>query len=83
VAKAKQKLKKSGTNALSNQELRDVANRVQLENQVHLLTSHKGRKYVGKILESEGQNLLRTGIREGVRRGVKRAGATAAVAALA
>jgi hypothetical protein len=43
----------------------------------------RGRKYVGKILESEGQNLLRTGIREGVRRGVKRAGATAAVAALA
>jgi 2'-5' RNA ligase len=77
VALAKVKLKKSGVAALSNQELRDVANRVQLENQVSLLTSHKGKRFVTQQLQNEGQNLARTGVKVGVKRGIKKAGIAA------
>lgn len=77
VAEAKAKLKKSGTAALSNQELRDVANRVSLENQVKVLTSKKGQQFVTRQLQNEGQNLARAGVREGVKRGVKKAGIAA------
>jgi 2'-5' RNA ligase len=81
VEQAKAKLKKSGPKALSNQELRDVANRVQLENQVSVLTSHKGRQFVSRQLQSEGQNLARAGVRTGVKKGAKKVGA-AGVAAI-
>jgi 2'-5' RNA ligase len=81
VALAKAKLKKSGTHALSNQELRDVANRVQLENQVKLLTSHRGKQFVTRQLQNEGSNLARAGIREGAKRGAKKAGVSALAAA--
>lgn len=74
VAEAQAKLKKSGPAALSNNELRDVANRLQLENQVAVLTSHKGKQFVTRQLQVEGQNLTRAGVREGVKRGVKKAG---------
>lgn len=77
VAEAKAKLKKSGPAALSNHELRDVANRVQLENQVKVLTSHKGKQFVTRQLRSEGETLARTGIREGAKRGAKRVGVAA------
>jgi 2'-5' RNA ligase len=77
VAEAKAKLKKSGTAALSNHELRDVASRVQLENQVKLLTSHRGKQFVTQQLKTEGANVARTGIREGAKRGAKKAGIAA------
>jgi 2'-5' RNA ligase len=82
VAEAKIKLKKSGAAALSNQELREVANRMQLENQVALLTSHKGKRFVSRQLEIEGQNLAREAARAGVRAGVKRGAKRLAVAAI-
>lgn len=74
VAKAQAKLKKSGVSALSNQELRDVSTRVQLEKQVSLLTGHKGKQFVAKQLEGEGKNLARAGLRTGVKTGAKKAG---------
>lgn len=90
AAVQKQKLKKSGTNALSTQELRDLANRLQVENQVHILTSSKGKQFVSKQLETAGQQELQTGFRKTrkvaphVIRTARRGAATAAtVAALA
>jgi hypothetical protein len=59
VASARAKLKKSGTSALSNQELRDVSTRVLLENQAELLTSHKGKKFVARQLSDTGNTLAR------------------------
>lgn len=54
----KQKLKKSGTDALSNQELQQLAQRLQLETQVRTLTSSKGRKQVEKGLADFGNQKL-------------------------
>jgi hypothetical protein len=86
VAEAKAKLKKSGAAALSNEELRTVANRLQLEGQVHQLVKTKGKKFVSRHLEDQGNQLVREGLREGAKRGVKRAarvaGTAAAVAAV-
>ena len=55
VAKARTKLAKSGPAALSNQELRDVANRLQLEQQVHQLSTGHGKKFVTNLLRTSGQ----------------------------
>jgi 2'-5' RNA ligase len=55
---AKQKLKKSGPAALSNQELRELANRMQLEQQVTNLSAQQtggGKKFVTKMLVNIGQ----------------------------
>jgi 2'-5' RNA ligase len=83
VAEARQKLTKSGAAALSNKELQDVATRINLENQVAILTSHKGKKFVSNQLSEEGKNITRRGIRVGVRKGLKKAGKTGLAAALA
>jgi hypothetical protein len=53
VAEAQAKLKKSGTKALSNKELQEVANRIQLEERVSLLTASSGRKFVRKHLTNQ------------------------------
>jgi preprotein translocase subunit SecF len=55
AAVQRQKLKKSGAAALSNQELRDLATRLQLEQQVQALTTKKGQKFIQKELEEEGK----------------------------
>jgi len=55
VAQARTKLVKSGTAALSNKELKDVANRLQLEQQVKQLTTSGGKKFVGGFLKGQGQ----------------------------
>ena len=65
AAIAKQKIKKSGTDALSTQELRDLANRLNVENQVGVLMSSKGKKYVEKQLEEEGKKALKRGVKTG------------------
>lgn len=82
VAEAKTKLKKSGAAALSNEELRTVANRLQLEGQVHTLIKTKGKKFVDRHLEEQSNQLVRTGIREGAKRALKRGAQAAAVAAI-
>lgn len=55
VAEARTKLKKSGSSALSNKELRDVATRLQLEQQVSQLTTGGGKKFVAGFLKNQGQ----------------------------
>lgn len=91
VAEARVKLKRSGTSALSNKELRDVANRIQLENQVKLLTTSRGKKFVSSKFQSETERLALEGARRGVssaapsvsrriRRGAAVAATTAAIA---
>lgn len=73
VAEAKAKLQKSGTAALSNKELQDVANRIQLEERVKILTSSKGKKFVKNQFQNEGQNLARQSVRAGTRKVIKKA----------
>jgi hypothetical protein len=81
----KQKLKKSGTAALSNKELNELRTRLQLEAQVELLATKKGQKFVAKQLEEQGKQQLQKGIGEGIRKGgphvikkVRKGAATAA-----
>jgi hypothetical protein len=85
AAVQKQKLKKSGTDALSTQELRELANRLQVEKQVEILTSSKGKQFVNQQLETESKNLLRTGAQKGIKKAgprvIKKAGKGAATAA--
>lgn len=85
AAVSKQKLKKSGTAALSNKELKDLQTRLQLEIQVKQLTSSKGQKMVTKQLEEEGKQLVSRQIRKGAPGALKKVrtgAATAAVTAL-
>jgi 2'-5' RNA ligase len=79
VAQAQAKLKKSGTAALSNQELRDVATRVQLENQVTLLTGHKGKQFARQQLRSAGGQTVQRGIARGIATGAAKKGGKAAL----
>jgi hypothetical protein len=81
AAVQKQKIKKSGTNALSTQELRDLANRLQVENQVSILMSSKGKQFVSKELEKEGRQALKVGARKAAPHVVKKAGKGAATVA--
>lgn len=53
VAEAKAKLKKSGAAALSNNELRDVATRMQLERQVTDLTKSSGAKFIDRLFTNQ------------------------------
>jgi hypothetical protein len=85
AAVQKQVLKKSGADALSTQELRDLANRLQVENQVSILTSSKGKRFVNKQLEEEGKSALKRGAKRGARKAaphvIRKAGRTAATVA--
>jgi 2'-5' RNA ligase len=83
AAVQKQLIKKSGTNALSTQELRDLANRLQVENQVQLLLSSKGKQYVKGQLESQGKQALGRGVAKAAPHVVKKAKKTAATASTA
>ncbi len=54
VAQARTKLKKSGPAALTNKELQEVANRVELEARVSRAVQPKGKKFVSNILNTQG-----------------------------
>lgn len=61
VAQARAKLAKSGPAALSNAELREVATRLQLEQQVSQMTTSGARKFITNLLSNQGKqqaNLL-------------------------
>lgn len=77
AAVQQQKLKKSGAAALSNQELRDLSTRLQLEAQVNNLTSKKGRRFAQRQLENAGQQTVQRGLAEATRRGTKKVGGAA------
>jgi hypothetical protein len=72
AAMTKQKLKKSGPAALSNTELRDLATRLQLEQQVSTLAAPKGKKFVQKLVKDEGSNQIRREVSEAATSGVKK-----------
>lgn len=55
VAVAKVKLQKSGPAALSNKELQEVAQRVELEDRVKRAVQPKGRKFVSEVLRNQGK----------------------------
>jgi hypothetical protein len=79
-----QKFKKSGAAALSNQELRDLSTRIQLEEQVKSLTTKKGKKFAQRELESAGRQHLQRGLGRAapqVARRARRGAATAATVA--
>jgi hypothetical protein len=85
AAVQKQKLKKSGTDALSTQELRDLTGRLQLEAQVNTLTTKRGKKFAQRQLEVQGQQGVQRGITRAAPaafRVAKKGAATAAVTAL-
>lgn len=63
VAQAKAKLAKSGTAALTNQELREVADRMRLEEQVTQMTRGSGSKFVRKILSNQGNQAANQAVR--------------------
>jgi len=71
VAQARVKLSKSGAAALSNNELREVANRLQLEQQVKQLTTSGGKKFVSGLLRSQGQQSSQQILQKSVKKGGK------------
>jgi hypothetical protein len=66
VAESVQKIKRSGFHAVSNQELRDVANRINLEVQVKDLQKRRpttrGKEFVRKQAKSPGTRKLATNL---------------------
>lgn len=85
VAEARTKLKKSGVAALSNKELKDVQTRLNLEAQVAQLSTTKGRQFVMRNLEQQGQQQFQAGVRASpavIRKGAKKAGKAAATTAV-
>jgi 2'-5' RNA ligase len=79
AAVQKQKLRKSGTDALSTQELRELSTRLQLEAQVETLTTKKGKKFAKRQLETAGQQQIQRGIAKGVATGAAKRGGKAAL----
>jgi 2'-5' RNA ligase len=85
VAAAQQKLKKSGFHALTNQELRDVQTRLQLEAQVSQLSGKRqtsaGRKFLNDQLLNNPKNQQKVGgfvFKQAVKRAAKAGLAVAA-----
>lgn len=73
AAAQKQKLKKSGTAALSNQELRELRDRLQLEEQTKQLAQPKAKRAVKKVLKVQGQQQVGNLASEGARAARKKA----------
>jgi 2'-5' RNA ligase len=84
AAVQRQKLKKSGAAALSNQELRELATRMQLEQQVKSLDAQSkssGKKLVKSLLREEGEGAARRGAKAGKKAAARKvAGAAASLA---
>jgi phage gp16-like protein len=66
AAMQKQKLKKSGTAALSNKELSELRDRLQLEQQVKQLAAPTGKKFVTGQLKTQGQQTIQREVSRGV-----------------
>lgn len=77
VAEAKAKLRKSGVHTLSNTELKEMKNRIELEAQVKSLMTKKGRKFAGRQLENVGQQTIQRGAARGIAKGAAKAGGAA------
>lgn len=79
AAVQKQKLRKSGTDALSTQELRDLSTRLQLEAQVTGLTTKKGKKFAQRQIETAGQQQIQRGTARAITVGAAKKGGKAAL----
>jgi len=66
VAASKQKLTKSGVHALSNQELRDLAARAELESRARDAMRSSGQKFVRKHLGIAEQQTYQKGLQKGL-----------------
>ena len=73
AAAQKQKLRKSGPAALSNKELQELGQRLQLEQQVTQLAAPKGKKFVSKTLGNAGQQQVSRVVNEQASKQVDRA----------
>lgn len=71
VAQARAKLAKSGSAALSNKELRDVATRIQLEQQVMQLHRPAAQRFVRDFLTGQGKQGLSTAVGSRVQKKVR------------
>lgn len=73
------KIKKSGTDALSNKELREVTNRINLENNYKSATANAkrsgGRKFVGEVLKGQGKSQANQLVNKGLGAAFTAAGA--------
>jgi hypothetical protein len=79
----KQKLKKSGTAALSTQELRDLANRLQVEGQVNAMIKSKGQSFIeGELTSKQAKAAGRRQVGKAAPVVIKRAKKTAATLAV-
>lgn len=61
----KQKARKSTTDALSNKELQDVVNRMNLEQQYNRLDqtkSARGKNFIKKMIKNDAGNVVITGV---------------------
>lgn len=58
AAQTKQILKKSGPAALSNQQLRELNTRLQLEQQAQQLAGSPAKKFISKQLKTQGEQTV-------------------------
>lgn len=71
---AKVKIKKSGTNSLSNKELQSVVTRINLEQQYSKLSPSKmqrGKKITNKLLIGAGNKTVEAVVNKGISAGMK------------
>ena len=71
AAVQKQKLKKSGAAALSNKELSELRDRLQLEQQVKSLAAPTGQKFVTGQLKTQGQQTIQREASRGVEKALR------------
>lgn len=72
VAKARVKLHKSGPAALTNQELRDVATRMQLESQVVSMNRSPASKFIRNLISQQGKQAANQVVKSNVDKQIKR-----------
>jgi hypothetical protein len=64
----RQKIKGSGLHAASNQELRDLTARAELEDKASRAVRSKGQKFLSRHFESAQNQAAQRGIQEGLKK---------------
>lgn len=77
--KSQSKLKKSGIDSLSNKEIQDLTNRINLENNLKSATARSkqnaGKKFAGDVLKVQGKQQANKLVRKGTSAALTAAGA--------
>lgn len=71
---AKHKVKAHGTKSLSNKELQDLVNRMNLEQQYSKLNTEKkqaGKDFAVKILKDSGQEIAKSYVKQFAKQGIE------------